>query len=816
MMTVGVFVGIVLLGCAGGCSSKSEPPTPDATPSIPADKSTVSATPRRVLANGRSRAKVTVRLADEAGPIANEAVSLSSTATATFSPPDGVTDANGVLVTTMTSTTVGPHTITATAGERVASTMVELTVPCEAPLFGGPPYTPLRSATAADLNGDGVLDLVGVGASGGLGFASGNGDGSFQSVELTASAMGMAPPIVGDFNKDGYPDVAGIAPNTPGATLLLGRGDGTFMPEAAFTLSSSPRGVQRGDFDHDGNLDLASIGLTADGITIGVLFGNGDGTFQPETQVLAATTSNNLVSILAVDLDGDQDDDLVTAELYTTSITVHVSTGNRAFLPPVIVPLTGSAGVGAMAATDLDGNGKADVALARYLSGGLTVLLGKGDTTFEAQRDFNAGVQGAAITATDVDHDGKKDLIMGDTLSLHILRGDGTGDVGAATSIPTPRSAGPVHLSFATGDFDADAKIDLAVSGDATLLARGDGSGTFNVPAFTTAPGTSIAAADFDGDTKLDVAIVMAATNTLVVRRGIGDGTFEVGTSYSTGTNPSSVRAARIDGDGSIDLIVANELDVTVLKNNGAGVFAVSTVLTIPAMNRHRGFAIDDFNNDDKLDIAITREPWFPIAPMLTIALGVGDGTFGTATEYTIPDESYIWFLATGDLRGNGIVDILTFPLRRYAGVGNGTFTNGAWSFDGGSVSQGGLVLHDMDGDTKLDLLATSTALQMHRGLGDGTFAAPTTLVDSYVVGNPVAVGKLNADNHLDIVTVTEAGIGVVVGRGGGVFGSPWIYPTSSAGPMYSDRPSLADLNGDGLLDLVAPGGVLLQQACIP
>ena len=84
----------------------------------------------------------------------------------------------------------------------------------------------------ADLNGDGVLDLVepaAYGTSGNLSVLLGNGDGSFQPAVSYPAAAGAHFVAVGDFNGDGKPDLA--ASNLPGwvSTLIfLGNGDGTF------------------------------------------------------------------------------------------------------------------------------------------------------------------------------------------------------------------------------------------------------------------------------------------------------------------------------------------------------------------------------------------------------------------------------------------------------------------------------------------------------------------------------------------------------------------------------------------------------------
>ncbi len=771
-------------------------------------------TPRRVVANGRAHAKLIVKLRDGSAPLANQPITLTVNGIAAIVPETGTTDAAGAFTATLTSTIVGTRAVTATWGASSVTRMVELTPPCDAPLLPYPPLLELQNATAADLNGDNVLDLVGT-AIHGIGFASGNGDGTFQPVEITTAGNSVSARVVGDFNNDGVLDVAsGTAMgSTSAVSLLLGLGDGTFGPERLMTTSVYPMDTERGDFDHDGNLDLAIASADSLGGRVGVLFGNGDGTFQPESIFGTGAMPGNTVTLLAADLDGDLDDDLVSAGLYTTSITVHVSDGARSF-ERADVPLGGSGGVGALVATDLDKNGHLDLALARYVPAGLTLLMGNGDATYQAPRQLAMANQGAAIIAIDFNNDTKPDLITSDTVSMRLWPGDGLGDFGVTTQLPTPAGSFNVGIRLTPGDFDNNGTIDLALEGQGTLVARGDGAGDFALPRFATAPGQSIAVGDFNNDTKPDVAIVHIENNTVLVRRGLGDGTFDAGTVYATGTNPGLVLAADLDGNTSTDLVVKNELDMTVLLNNGSGVFLSSSAVTIAGMNRHRGFALGDFNGDTRPDIAVTREPWVGAA-MLQIALNNGNGTFATPTEYAIPGASYTWFLATADLRNTAMVDVVSFPLYRFAGNGSGMFGAATSIYSGGSVLNGGVVISDMDSDGKLDLLATSSGLQLHRGKGDGTFDAPVLLVDSFRIGNPVATGMINGDGLRDIVTYGD-GLGVILGKSGGTYARPLFYATALGAVDNYERSIIADFNADGRADLATPGGVLIQRACTP
>ena len=150
----------------------------------------------------------------------------------------------------------------------------------------------LVSLVVADVNGDGKPDIivgnVAAGATS-VGVLLGNGDGTFQPVLLTyvASIRGFNQVAVADVNGDGKPDliVAVCCPSNgdAAAAVLLGNGDGTF--QSPVTYDSGGRGATAlvvADLNGDGKPDIAVTNSNNSyNSTVGVLLGNGDGTFQP-------------------------------------------------------------------------------------------------------------------------------------------------------------------------------------------------------------------------------------------------------------------------------------------------------------------------------------------------------------------------------------------------------------------------------------------------------------------------------------------------------------------------------------------------------
>ena len=270
------------------------------------------------------------------------------------------------------------------------------------------------------MNADGKLDLIvgngydgSIPSNGGVGVLLGNGDGTFQSAVThdTGGPGSLANGVVvTDVNGDGKPDLivansCGDSYCLTGSTMavLLGNGDGSFQPPVAYSSGGTAWSLKVADVNDDGKLDI--IVANANG-SVGVLLGNGDGTFQP-VQTFGAGGQGNY-AIVVLDVNGDGKLDVIVSDLCFAGdcsdqggVGVLLGNGDGTFQPVVTYPSQGLAL--SAAAGDVNNDGKPDLVVTNEGSPGtIAVLLGNGDGTFQPAVTYTAGGYPSWIAIADV------------------------------------------------------------------------------------------------------------------------------------------------------------------------------------------------------------------------------------------------------------------------------------------------------------------------------------------------------------------------------------------------------------------------------
>ena len=512
---------------------------------------------------------------------------------------------------------------------------------------------------AADVNGDGKLDLVvATGYSNAVSVYLGNGDGTFKPyVNSTVGTM-VQQLSIGDFNGDGKLDMAVVGYNSSSVSVLLGNGDGTFQAPAAYGTGGS--WIVAGDFNNDGKLDLAVSSNYGGGGEIDVLLGNGDGTFQQEIKFGAGAPG----FLTTGDFNGDGKLDLAAVNNFgngSSSISVLLGNGDGSFISKSGDYATGYDPYGVVA-VDLNGDGKPDLAVANIYDSTISVLLNSGGGVFQPRVDYPVAASPAAVVAGDFNRDGKMDLAVLDQncpsscgLGLvSILLGNGDGTFQAHRDYAVGNEPG----SLAAGDFNNDGNLDLVVanySDNTVSILLGNGNGTFQA-ARNLATGqnpAAVAVGDLNGDGKLDV--VTASALGVSVFLGKGDGTFQPRVDYLPQSNgwANTIVVADFNLDGRLDVLVGRGNTLSVYLGNGDGTLQAS--LDTPVMGSFglSNFAVRDFNGDGKLDVAFINQV---NSNNVGMVLGNGDGTFQSPLGFVTLFSPTA--LAGADFDGNGSIDL--------------------------------------------------------------------------------------------------------------------------------------------------------------
>lgn len=661
-----------------------------------------------------------------------------------------------------------------------------------------------------DVNGDGKSDLIVGHQPNNCGNTNlqptfdvliSNGDGTFtpsSNVYNTIPTTNLAGGTIADVNGDGMLDLITVDDNNPANVFTsLGNGDGTFQAPTSVALSGEVgSNVVIADVNGDGLLDIVDNDFNTNQVTV-YLATSGN------TYASAATytdpNGNNACSMAVGDINGDGKPEIVTANCSSTGndITVYVNGGgtfqNGVDYNAAMAGGTNSSAVyvegESIAIADLNGDGRGDIVSTNYGSSDVTILFGNSDGTL-TEPTFGYAIGGyepwAPAIVADFNGDGFADVVVPDyQYSLAYLKGYGDGTFRSALNYYAEPGYSPNSVNsygVASGDFNGDGYADFVVGnycnnscsnplGVTVFLSNPDGSYQPGVTLGGSSTMIFVAVADFNGDGKLDIAATDYNAGTVQLFNGDGTGNFTPGQTFNTGgSEPYGLWVADFNKDGHPDLAIANygSPNITILLNDSAGQGNFQAPIPLPLSSGvWFGVAIADLGNGN-LDI---------VAPLwngsaVAVLLGNGDGTFGTEQDVNPGTGYYPNGVALGDFDGNGTVDMA-------------------------------VTLNDGGGQ---DIAIAS-------GNGDGTFGTftivPSSLQDVNLNGNPdpqyIHALDVDGDGKLDLVynNYDYSTIGVLFGEGNGSFYDPVEYPVG----LYDWSLVVVDVNGDGAPDVVTGNG---------
>ena len=467
------------------------------------------------------------------------------------------------------------------------------------------------------------------------------GGGNFTD-QVAAGLNGISGPVTAiDFNLDGTPDLAVQQTLLGSSTTTLysfrGNGDGSFTQVASMNIPL-PYTLVAGDFDHDGFPDLAG----PNGSQIMYLFGDGNGNF---TQQPIVGPEGSAIGV--GDINGDGLPDVVVDDRINF-VGVSLGRKDRNFPSPLTLSLPSW---GFITLGDVNGDGLPDIFVggvddpvdSLFLPG--TVYVNQGNNSFVP----GASTDPSSFAVENLTGSGVVDLVGTTNNSLVIWPNNGAGGFSSSPiTVPTLSSPGPIHVAdidgdghpdivtvneilfgdgsyqftpvpltigsnFVVGDFNGDGRPDI-LSGNSVFLNMGNRA--FQTVATNLPQGYSVAVGDFNGDGKDDLVLSDGST-VFQIWYSKGDGTFYQSALLGLGdqVQAGAFEVGDFNGDGRIDLAVSlyptNE--VAMFFNQPGGQFMLSYFVSGPGAFDMR---FGDLNRNGKLDLVLETYP--PLNPPTT------------------------------------------------------------------------------------------------------------------------------------------------------------------------------------------------------
>lgn len=660
-----------------------------------------------------------------------------------------------------------------------------------------------------DFDRNGTLDVLVTGTSTNEGAVLLNdGTGALSLVTAYMASAMLRHVSVGDFDGNGWPDVAAIV---QGAGLrdaiflnTTPRAEGLPFPASRVVLPGrAVVDAQPARLDPDGWMDL--VVLTDSPRELHRLRGLGGGSFEPMGAPIAVPGA---LSFALGDVTGDGSIDVVTADGAAHTVMIHSELGPQMHV---------ASDARQVVVRDLDRDGLLDLAWTNTGSGTVSVVRGAAAGA-TLTTPLPQGAVPHDLMTGDVNGDGHPDLVVIDRTNgmVYTLAGDSTG----AFTAGDPMGCAAQPLGGLLADVDADGALDLLMPDaygvtPSVALALNMGDGRFNcggtvTVAYTQAETRGLAAFDADGDGDSDLVSVLSAPGQFSVSPWDGSMYGFSPEVFPLAGEPTALRTADLDGDGRVDLIVS-------FADSGVGiVFGAPTppahtppVTSRFALPRRIGaslnastLAIGHLDDDGLLDMLVAAEGYQQFDDVRGDAVGGFINGPSYASEAGLRDVSLAAVDADGWL--DGVMACHT------AGVVQVRVNDGAGGFQPWQITAptGGSPVAaralDLDLDGRLDLVAANDAATpgLTVSMQSSNLFFDTAITLEPAVFDTLETADVDRDGRLDLIA-SRTGTGIDAGSTVVFFNDG--YPTLSRMPFPEGGKAVlvVDLNRDGLNDLI-------------
>ncbi len=575
-----------------------------------------------------------------------------------------------------------------------------------------------------------------------------------------------------------------------------------------------------GDFDQDNDVDIAVFNSGANGR----IYINNAGVFTPGANL--AVTGANPSAVIGGDFDNDGDVDMIVS--YAGSTFVELWTNAGGVFTLASSPTVGCLGNG-LAALDADADGDLDLAVS-ICGGNVQFMTNNGLGTFTSGLLLGTGGNPRTIQAGDFDNDGDMDIAVENSLASNITVYVNSG-LGTFSAGPT-LAGGRFCIVDANNDRNNDIVAIGALGVITAYLNNGNALFTAAISPALGDPANAIIPADVDGDGDMDIAVSLNAGQ---VGIGInnGMGSFAAGLPGSVAAAPQHLAAGDFDGDGDMDLVVPNQgnNDISILFNATQPRLVCTSSTDCGPPTYTRAISPQRSTNTAPNQAAMTWQFTEQITAATYSAIGAAQGPLrifgmmtgqrntasGGAWSYAMAATTASFNLSRRFLNGEEVMVTMTsaqaslarvnvrpfvYSYRVRAGIGPAIFGNQEFSPYASGTNPQDVALGDINGDGRVDML-TATASGIVRRLNDGTgnFTANNITIPTIASPAAIALGDADNDGDLDIAVAGGASVSVLLNNGMGVFTTMSGFPLAVGGNMVDI--AWGDMNADGDLDLV-------------
>lgn len=701
---------------------------------------------------------------------------------------------------------------------------------------------------------------------------------------LSSSAFGAIGVASGDVTGDGEVDVVAAAENGNSILLFTGTPSGVFTPSPPIAISpdaDSARSVHLANLNSAGAADVLFTGTSAGGYFTYAL-STGGGSFESLVSVSSlpgacAVTTADFNAAGGVDVVVSGTNGVGTqAELFFLANTDASGTVSLAPSVSIPAPALGSSACG-LDSGDVDGDGDIDLVVGGPSGAGW--MANDGSASFTVPTMFYTATPVTAVVAIDVDSDVDVDVVVGGaSSSVYLFINTGSGTFNPPLVLPMVDAQDAASLVVA--DYNGDGGLDIivgsffpsligyfpsttpgsaygnylaistradGVTGLASYPNGGPGSGvnlvssstnddavaTYNNtvldPVFASDPTIitsstngvySVATADLDSDGDLDVVIAAEFANSISWTPNV-DGTGVFGTPIiitTTAVAARKVDAADLDSDGDVDVISASSDDNTVAwypNVDGRGSFPTKLVIS-NALASVRSFSIADLNNDGGLDLAVAARNADTVSVFYFLGIDATPSGFSSAGDVVDAGITGVVDVAMADFDNDGRIDVASAARFGNSIEWNRNEPGQTWAPRvniGTPTSPRSLATGDIDGNGSADVAVAAASgnnlvwYSNDNGLGTAWTAHPLTT--NLPSARDVILADLNGDGLVDVagVSLFDDRLGVAFQVSSGVFSPLVVVDDATDGSNVLDAAialASGDVDGDGDQDLVA------------